>query len=207
MSAARLNKKQQEITKEKIMEVACRFFDEKGYEDTKTKEISESVGIAEGTLFNYFPSKAHLFLECVASKYIFIEKSTSGKISASENPVDIIFNFLCNTFKVPLNLPKKVLKEMAHILTYFSKKKENLLKQLAMYDYKALFDLENILKDLTSNGKLGIYDFKTASSTLFANVCFEVLTYIYIEEYSKEDLKNSLYRKIEFTLKGWIHTK
>ncbi len=207
MSAARLNKKQQEIVKERILEEACRFFDEKGYEDTKTKEISERVGIAEGTLFNYFQSKAHLFLECVASKYILIEKTNPEKISTSENPVDIIFEFLCNTFKGPLSLPKKVLKEMAHILTYFSKKKENLLKQLAMYDYKALFDLETLLKDLTSKDKLNIYDFETASSTLFSNVCFEILTYIYVEDYSKEDLKNSLYRKIEFTLRGWINTK
>ena len=49
-------------TKEKILAVALELFRKHGLEGTTTKKISKRVGIAEGTLFNYFRTKEELAL-------------------------------------------------------------------------------------------------------------------------------------------------
>lgn len=41
----------------RIINAAINIFSEKGFEATRTKEIAERAGIAEGTIFRYFPTK------------------------------------------------------------------------------------------------------------------------------------------------------
>ena len=44
-------------TKRKIFETSMKLFAEKGYEATSIEEITATVGVAKGTLYNLFPSK------------------------------------------------------------------------------------------------------------------------------------------------------
>jgi AcrR family transcriptional regulator len=44
-------------TRERILDVAQRQFREKGFDETKIRDIATEVGMATGTLFNYFASK------------------------------------------------------------------------------------------------------------------------------------------------------
>jgi len=60
-------------TKKAILKAAEELFAEKGFFQTTTKEISIRAHIAEGTLFNYFPTKEDLalfFLEGLLAKLI-----------------------------------------------------------------------------------------------------------------------------------------
>ncbi len=47
----------------RILEVAERLFSEHGYNDVDMRAISSELGIAVGTLYNYFPDKRSLFIE------------------------------------------------------------------------------------------------------------------------------------------------
>ena len=49
-------------TKKAILKAASYLFSKKGFFETTTKEISTRAEIAEGTLFNYFPTKEDLAL-------------------------------------------------------------------------------------------------------------------------------------------------
>jgi AcrR family transcriptional regulator len=60
-------------TKQRILNVALKLFQEKGLEGTTTKEISKRAGIGEGTLFNYFKTKEDLAL-------YFFQKETEDLI-------------------------------------------------------------------------------------------------------------------------------
>ncbi len=51
-----------EKTKRAILRAAAELFARRGFHATTTKAISRLAGIAEGTLFNYFPSKEDLAL-------------------------------------------------------------------------------------------------------------------------------------------------
>ena len=51
-------------SKQEIMEAAISVFRERGYEGTTIPAIAERAGIAQGTLYNYFPSKERLLFAC-----------------------------------------------------------------------------------------------------------------------------------------------
>jgi AcrR family transcriptional regulator len=46
-----------EQTKTAIVRAALSLFQSKGFDDTSTKAIARKAGVAEGTVFNYFPTK------------------------------------------------------------------------------------------------------------------------------------------------------
>ena len=54
--------------KQQILDAAAHVFSQKGYEGATTREIAETADLAEGTLYNYFPSKRDLLIG-VAQNY------------------------------------------------------------------------------------------------------------------------------------------
>jgi AcrR family transcriptional regulator len=51
-----------EATRRRIVAAALSLFQTKGFEATTTKAIARKAGIAEGTVFNYFPTKEDIAL-------------------------------------------------------------------------------------------------------------------------------------------------
>ena len=49
-------------TREKILKAALKLFSERGYNGATTSEIAKEAGVAEGTIFRYFPTKKDLLL-------------------------------------------------------------------------------------------------------------------------------------------------
>ncbi len=60
MLLARVN-----TTKQEIIQIASKFFLEKGYSETSPKMICDELGISTGNLTYYFPTKEHLLAELV----------------------------------------------------------------------------------------------------------------------------------------------
>jgi AcrR family transcriptional regulator len=48
--------------REEILTQAARLFAERGFSDTDTQLLAESIGVGKGTVYRYFPSKRELFL-------------------------------------------------------------------------------------------------------------------------------------------------
>lgn len=51
---------------DRIIAAAAELFARKGYQRATTKEIAATAGLAEGTIFNYFPTKRALLLATMA---------------------------------------------------------------------------------------------------------------------------------------------
>jgi len=49
-------------TKQAILKAALELFSQKGFYQATTREIARKAGVAEGTIFNYFPTKEDLAL-------------------------------------------------------------------------------------------------------------------------------------------------
>ncbi|MHC4416541.1 MAG: TetR/AcrR family transcriptional regulator [Planctomycetota bacterium] len=62
----RVTDKVKQQTRRRLIDVARKLFQTKGFQETSTRDISGGAGIATGTLFNYFPTKEHLALTIVA---------------------------------------------------------------------------------------------------------------------------------------------
>ena len=46
--------------REQILETALELFAAQGFDATSTRQIAKAVGVAEGLIFHYFPTKASL---------------------------------------------------------------------------------------------------------------------------------------------------
>lgn len=51
-------------SKEAILDATLEVFRERGYEGTTIPAIAERLGVSQGTLYNYFPSKEKLLFAC-----------------------------------------------------------------------------------------------------------------------------------------------
>ena len=49
------------MRKDELMRAGMMLFSEKGYHDTKVSDIVREAGVAQGTFYLYFDSKADLF--------------------------------------------------------------------------------------------------------------------------------------------------
>lgn len=54
-----------ESLRKKILEVALKEFEEKGYEGTSMRSISEGAGTSLGNLYHYFHSKDDIYASCL----------------------------------------------------------------------------------------------------------------------------------------------
>jgi AcrR family transcriptional regulator len=52
-------------TRQKILDTAEQIFGEKGYFETSVAEITLTAGVAQGTFYNYFPTKKAVFEELI----------------------------------------------------------------------------------------------------------------------------------------------
>ena len=56
----RVTAKKKQETRQRIVACARKLFNDKGFEQTTTRDIADAAGIAAGTMFNYFPTKEAL---------------------------------------------------------------------------------------------------------------------------------------------------
>ena len=57
----KINQKEKDMRREKILDVAFRLFVDQKIESVTMGEIAKEAGIGRATLFRYFPGKLELF--------------------------------------------------------------------------------------------------------------------------------------------------
>ncbi len=201
---ARISKEEQEVVKNKILNVSRNLFNDIGFDKTSTKMISKEAGIAEGTIFNYFGTKDEIFFEVFYNDYIDnVKKGLSVDIE-SEDIIDEIYQNICSVLKNMLMLPKKVLLEMGLVTIKIAKKKPEFLKKMASIDFKYMEEVKNYLERLIFEKKLSNFDSQIMSEILFGSIVYDITIYLYEKDTTKNDLKKSLYTKINTLLKAYI---
>ncbi|MBW4473986.1 MAG: TetR/AcrR family transcriptional regulator [Stenomitos rutilans HA7619-LM2] len=58
--------------RDRILKSALRLFAKLGYDGTTTRDLAESAGIAEGTLFRHFPNKKAILIEVATQGWVEI---------------------------------------------------------------------------------------------------------------------------------------
>jgi AcrR family transcriptional regulator len=77
-----------EATKERIVSAALTLFQSKGFDATTTKEISRRAKIAEGTVFNYFPTKEDIALHFFELELDHAIATVRGNARLRKAPLD-----------------------------------------------------------------------------------------------------------------------
>ncbi|MGL5083669.1 MAG: TetR/AcrR family transcriptional regulator [Microcoleaceae cyanobacterium] len=59
-------------TSVRILQAARKLFAHKGYDGTTTRDLAKAAGIAEGTVFRYFPNKKAILIEVATEGWVEI---------------------------------------------------------------------------------------------------------------------------------------
>lgn len=82
--------------KERILKAASHLFSQKGFKATTIKEVAELADISEGTIYNYFDDKEHLFTSLMD---MLIEEQNECGMYTKSMPSDPR-SFLYSVFEV-----------------------------------------------------------------------------------------------------------
>ncbi|MGK7922471.1 MAG: TetR/AcrR family transcriptional regulator [Trichodesmium sp.] len=72
-------------TKTKILKAAEKLFAKYGYDGTKTRDLAEKAGVAEGTLFRHFSNKKAILIELATAGWIDILTDLLTELSEMSN--------------------------------------------------------------------------------------------------------------------------
>ena len=123
-------RKRKQATKEKIIEVALKVFDKKGFFKTTVDDIARAAGLAKGTLYLYFKDKESLYITTIDQHFKnainFLTEIEAKKGSPTKKMTDIASNFVLYMKEIqsshPMfaiessNLSQKILKNIKPII-------------------------------------------------------------------------------------------
>ncbi len=78
------------LRKEEILTEAARLFAERGYSETDTQLLAETIGVGKGTVYRYFPSKRELFLAAVDRVMRMLRQRVDLRVEGVEDPLQRI---------------------------------------------------------------------------------------------------------------------
>ena len=104
-----------------ILAAAYQIFSAKGYEKAAMSEIAKNAGIAEGTIYKYFPSKQDLLARVIASFYKKLIDNTENSligIKGIENQLRVVIARHIHTFFEDIGLCRLLLQEVRPLNNY-----------------------------------------------------------------------------------------
>lgn len=204
---ARISKEKKEEIRKNIIEVSKKLIINNGYDNTSTSQIAAEVGIAEGTIFNYFKTKADIFLEVMSEGYFDVGEFDFLNYDISTGVVDIIMNHFERLTKKMFLIPKVVMIELALAIMGKAKTKPELVKKLVKLDFEFLEELIELLKDLNKRGLIITEEIQELGETIYAAIIFDMMLFLYEKDLTKYDAIKKIRKKIECILKGFIVCK
>jgi len=176
-----------------ILDAALRTFVQRGYSETKVAEIASEAGVAEGTLYNYFPSKEDLLLALFDEKWGRIIHDIKKKIIRVDNPNDQL--------KAIFSTVVKLFKKNRHIAELFMIDIKQSSIFLNNYTINRIVEFIDIIEEILKEGKRkGIYrkdlDTRVAKMVIFGAAQGILLSWVLSESKAirNQTFKFSLFR-------------
>ena len=153
-------------TKRKIFETSMRLFAEKGYDATSIEDITETVGVAKGTLYYHFTSKEEIFDFLIEEGIKLLQNSVDIKTAKYSNYLDKIKAIVL----IQIKIVNKYENLINIILTQlWGKEKRNIKCQKLIYEYTD--KIEEIVKQGMSLGQIKGDDAKIIATEIYGLIC------------------------------------
>ncbi|MCB1165926.1 MAG: TetR/AcrR family transcriptional regulator [Leptospiraceae bacterium] len=201
MTGLRETKKAQ--TRAKILEASLRIFTEKGFAAATTAEIAASCQIAEGTIYNYFQSKAEILVALVDMAFFARKEPLPSPPSTPEECLDTILAFLDYHLETARDISKSLLREVYAVAFRPSPDGRLVFSELLRFDSELIKQVRDYLVDCEKAGLLSIGPFLELFLELaYAIVMYQFAKYILVEEMSYEEYRKQLSSKLAFLFEG-----
>ncbi len=84
----------QELSKEKILEVARELFVKQGYRNVSMRQIAAAIGYSHGSIYYHFKSKADLFYSLVNQDFNLLDQRLDEVLRTDVEPKQKLINVL-----------------------------------------------------------------------------------------------------------------
>lgn len=183
---SRITKELKSETERNIIEAATALFQTQGFQKTTTKRIAENCGIAEGTLFNYFPSKDELLIAVFEH---MAEHEEEDRMENMVEPIDRIIAIALDPVEKLSRIPRTFLIDILISSMKLIKKKPGLFHRLAKLDFDYI---EKIGSELEHHG-----DFRDRMVTAkdLARMIYGVVAMDFLLQVYETDADYPLFKK------------
>jgi AcrR family transcriptional regulator len=194
---ARLRDRKKAATRARILAAAEEMFRRKGYAGATTTGIAEVAGIAEGTIFNYFASKAEI-LVAVFQRAFLREPYVFDRSDGSE-AADQISRFVDHYLSPAKTMDKALLREV--LASGYRRTGESAYVFAAMQEMDRTIarGLADYLSRLQAQGVIaGDVDVGAFVEVGYAVVMYLLGRYAISEPLTYDDLMQQIREKLEF---------
>ncbi|MFD2611002.1 TetR/AcrR family transcriptional regulator [Paenibacillus gansuensis] len=123
----------QELSRNRIMEVARDLFATQGYRDVSMRYIGQELGYSHGSLYYHFKDKAELFCALVAQDYVLLNKMlTDGLTEPPEDGMTRLEMIMLKFIQFGLDYPHHY--EIMFLISDSDLKKYSEPEQKLLYD-------------------------------------------------------------------------
>jgi AcrR family transcriptional regulator len=192
-----LRQRKKEETRRNILIAARALFLQKGYAGATTSEIAALAGIAEGTIFNYFSSKAEILVSLFYQAFLRDAYIFGAFDGYSDNLVNEVVRFLDYYLSPAKEMQKSLLREVFSISFQYTSESRYIFQQMEELDrtigrelksYLSMLQKERVLSD-----QIDIDDFLVA---FYGIVMYLFSKFVIRDEVSYEDLFGELRAKL-----------
>jgi TetR/AcrR family fatty acid metabolism transcriptional regulator len=176
-----------------ILDAALKTFVIRGYPDTRVSEIAAEANVAEGTLYNYFPSKEDLLLALFDEKWGGIIDEIKKRIGHLDDPnkkLKVMFSLVVRMFKRDRHLAEIFLVDVKQSSIFLNN-----------YTVNRVVEFIDLIEEILEEGKRkGIYrknlDTRVAKMIIFGAAQGILLSLVLSESAAVKNktFKFSLYR-------------
>jgi len=179
-------------TKRKIFEASMKLFAEKGYDATSIEEITDTVGVAKGTLYYHFSSKEEIYNFLIEEGMKLLQNSIEIKISKVPNYIDKL--------KAIVLIQIKIIVKYENLITillsqFWGKEERNQKCKKHVLDY--INRIEQIIDEGIKAGQIKPGNSKAMASEVFGLICSGL---VYKVQNDNEIDVMKLYHEYENTL-------
>ncbi len=186
----------------RIINAAINIFSEKGFESTRTREIAERAGIAEGTIFRYFPTKDAILERMVPLLIRVMMPRISGPIDRiihahANDPVEDVWReILIDRIQMIRDngrFIKSVLPELIHRAPLLNQLKASILPVIDQY-----------ISQVVVYGKArGELDSALSSQLVMQQLLGFILSYSMFGSSEKQDVERDVREFLYYAMRGW----
>lgn len=157
--------RQKLLTRARVVDAARALFAEKGYEQATIRDIAARAGVAPGSVFTTFATKADLLLEIVFTRYLTLAESLSGSLAQEPDPIERLVAIARIAYSYELSEPRLLAETIGASWTWSIATDEEHRQRLA----PLVGLVEKALRDGVANGSVSkSLDIALASEMIFA---------------------------------------
>lgn len=198
-----IREKKKKLAREKILKISKELFLSQGYDATTTDQIAEKAELGVGTIYNYYKTKADIFIATLVDEFGIDEDYNIESIDLSGHEVaDIVYEYIRKYTKNLRYFGKKMMRELIAAALSSFKSKPEFFRKLMKLDYKFMEDILELLNFLKEKEVLEKdYNTQEATELIYSAMIFEFSIYVYKDEVSLEETMERVKKKIEFIFK------